>query len=231
MKIFPITVSSSYIVRVKFFLPVLIALLFLSTLFLFPITVHAADKSKTAKAAPAKAPVKPAAPNANKPAEKVTEKKRSPFREALSNGSDAAEKNVPTTITSDELSLDAKTHIFTYRKNVEVIKGDVHITADVMVGKYNDKNELQVITCDDNVVITRGDTLRATSNKGVYDVPKGTVVLTESPELNDKGNILNADVVTVYVDEDKSEAEGHVRVKVVKSTDLTVKSTPTPVAK
>jgi len=130
---------------------------------------------------------------------------------------DSAQSKEPLLIRSDSFQLDSKSRVFYYRDNVEVVKGDMTITSDVMIGKYDEKNQLKEMICENNVVITRGDRLRTTSNRAVYDVVKDVIVLTEGPELNDRGNVLTADRVTLYVKEDRSEADGHVRVKVIKS--------------
>lgn len=125
------------------------------------------------------------------------------------------DKGQPMYIRSDSLFLDAKERIFTYKGNVELTRGEVKITSDALTGEYDEKRQLKRMQCDNNVVITRGDTMRATSNRAVYDVPTGKIVLTEGPELMDRGNALSADRVIVYVNEDRSEAEGNVRVKVL----------------
>jgi len=131
------------------------------------------------------------------------------------------QNETPVFIRSDNFQLDSKNRLFIYRDNVEVVKGDLTITADVMNGKYDTNNVLQEITCENNVVITRGDRLKATSNHAFYDLKKDRITLTEGPELNDRGNVLTADKVIILVKEDRSEAEGHVRVKVIKSDQQT----------
>lgn len=124
----------------------------------------------------------------------------------------------PVLIKSKTLTLDAKKRVFTYRDNVEIVRDDLNITANTVVGNYDENDEIKLITCEGNVVITRGLELRATSNRASYDVPRGVITMTEGPELTDKGNVLNADKVTIYVNEDRSEAEGNVRVKVIKAS-------------
>lgn len=130
---------------------------------------------------------------------------------------DSSQSSEPMLITSDTFQLDSKNQRFYYRDNVEIVKGDLTITADIMTGRYDNNNNLEEIVCENNVVITRGDRLRATSDKAVYDIPKEKILLTEGPELNDRGNVLTADRVTLFVKEDRSEADGHVKVKVIKS--------------
>lgn len=130
--------------------------------------------------------------------------------------SDANSKE-PVLIKSDTLNLDSKERVFTYRGNVHVVKGDIEITSDILVGRYSETQDLENILCRGNVVVTRGPEMRATSNRAFYNVKSGKIELTEEPELNRGGNVLAADKIIVFVEEDRSEAEGNVRVKVLKS--------------
>jgi len=125
--------------------------------------------------------------------------------------------NEPVLIKSETLNLDSKTGIFTYRGNVHVVKGDLDITTDVLVGKYSDQQELENILCRGNVVVTRAPDMRATSNRAFYNVKSAKIELTEEPELNRGGNIFAADKRIVFVNAARSEAEGNVRVKVLKT--------------
>ncbi len=144
------------------------------------------------------------------------EKKSSSLQGVLASGSD---DNAPVYIKSDSLSLDSISRVFTYKGNVEIKKADLTLTSDTVAGKYDANNELQIIVCQGNVVVTRGETLRAIANKAVYRVAEAKIVLTENPELMRQGNVLAADKITIFVDEDRSEAEGNVRVKVVNAEE------------
>lgn len=125
----------------------------------------------------------------------------------------------PLYIKSDSLELNSKSRVFLYKGNVELVRDDVTITANNVEGKYNAENQLETILCRGNVVITKGEGMRATSNRALYNVRAATVELTEAPELYREGNALSADKVTIFIDEDRSEAEGNVRVKVIKPSE------------
>lgn len=134
-------------------------------------------------------------------------------------GFDFSKENVPLYVTSDSLELDTEKRVFVYSGNVELMRDDLYITADVMVGRYDENNKMQTLACQDNVVITRGQGLRASSDRALYKIAKDVIELTENPELFHHGNALTADLVTIFVKEDRSEADGNVRVKVVKPAD------------
>jgi lipopolysaccharide export system protein LptA len=145
------------------------------------------------------------------------EEKGKGIKQALAGGGGGSKD--PVFIQSDTLNLDSKGRIFTYRGNVHVLRGDLEITSDVLVGKYSENQELENILCRGNVVVTRGEGMRATSNRAFYNVQSSKIELTEEPELNRGGNVLAADKIIVFVNEDRSEAEGNVRVKVLKAEE------------
>jgi lipopolysaccharide export system protein LptA len=145
----------------------------------------------------------------------ASSQKKTDLKESFSTG----DSNDPVYIKSDTLTLDSKSRVFTYEDNVEVVRGEVSITSDRVIGTYDENNQLQKVVCEDNVVVTKGQTLRASANRAVYTLSKKTIELTEAPELARDANVLFADKITIYVEEDRSEAEGNVRVKVIKPED------------
>ncbi len=134
-------------------------------------------------------------------------------------GPSSDQSDAPLFIKSDSLNLNSKQRVFMYQGNVEVTRGDLTITSNAVEGRYDDSNKIQTVLCRGNVVITRGDTLRATANKALYTVAKSTIQLTEAPELFHNGSALAADKITVFLNDDRSEAEGNVRVKVIKTDE------------
>ncbi|HMO18638.1 MAG TPA: LptA/OstA family protein [Oligoflexia bacterium] len=138
------------------------------------------------------------------------------LKKALGGGGDS---KGPVFIKSDSLMLDSKDRLFTYKGNVRVVRDDLEITTDIMIGRYGENQELESILCQSNVVITRGESMRATSNRAFYNLKSAKIELTDEPELARDGNLLAADKITIFVDEDRSEAEGNVRVKVIKADE------------
>ncbi|MDD2942120.1 MAG: lipopolysaccharide transport periplasmic protein LptA [bacterium] len=132
-------------------------------------------------------------------------------------GADKFDSSQPLYINSNSLELDAEGRVFTYRGDVKISQGEMLITAEKVTGTYDDKNQMDEVVCEKNVVISKGDNLRAAAQRGVYKVKDSVVTLTEGPEVYNKGNILTADVIRVFLNEDRSEAEGNVRVKVVQT--------------
>jgi len=127
------------------------------------------------------------------------------------------DSNVPIFINSDKLSANSEKRIFSYQGNVELRRGDVFVTSDTMLGFYDSNNELETIIFEKNVVITRGEEMRASSERAEYDVKSEIIEMTQNPEILQNGNILTADKVLLFVLENRSEAVGNVRVKLIRS--------------
>lgn len=122
----------------------------------------------------------------------------------------------PTYIEAESLTLNQKERKFVYYGGVKVTQGEMTITTDTLEGFYSDQNEIQKLNALKNVVITKGDTLKATGEKAVYDAKTEIVTLTGNPEVTEGESQLLADIIKLYVAEDRSEAEGNVRMKLVK---------------
>ena len=125
----------------------------------------------------------------------------------------------PTYIKSDSLTLKSEERVFVYTGNVEVKQGDMTLTSDNLEGTYDKDNKIEKLTAFSNVVIIKGEDMRATSEKAIYEAKSETVVLTENPELQQNGSVLTADLIRIFLKENRSAAEGSVRVKLVKKED------------
>lgn len=133
----------------------------------------------------------------------------------------------PTYINSNSLTLLSEKRIFVYTGNVIVTQADMTLTSDTLEGRYNEQNQIEQLTAKSHVVIIKGAKIRATSEKAVYLASDRTVTLTENPALDQQGSTLTADVIKIYLDENRSVAEGQVKVKLVKAQGTPV-ATPTP---
>ncbi|NMC63943.1 MAG: hypothetical protein GYA55_12340 [SAR324 cluster bacterium] len=133
---------------------------------------------------------------------------------------DKDSKDDPTFINSQSLTLKQQERLFEYAGAVEVRRGDMLMRSDFLDGKYNEDNQIEEITARNNVIITKGDSLKATCQKAIYNAKTKTVSLMENPELEQNGSVLAADVIKVFLDENRSVAEGQVRVKVQNAKGL-----------
>jgi lipopolysaccharide export system protein LptA len=120
----------------------------------------------------------------------------------------------PTNIKSDSLTINAKDRVFVYKGNVEVTQGDMMLISKTLEGFYTENNQIQKLIAKGDVVITKQD-IKATSQQAIYDAPSAVVTLTDNPQLQQKESILIADRIKVFLNENRSQAEGSVRVTVV----------------
>ena len=125
---------------------------------------------------------------------------------------------LPTNITSDSLAFNAKDRIFAYTGNVQVTQGDMRLTSKTLEGTYSEKNELLKLVAKGDVFIAKQD-IQATGQIASYDAIAAIVTLTENPQLQQKESILRADKIKIFLNENRSQAEGDVRVTFVNSKD------------
>lgn len=119
----------------------------------------------------------------------------------------------PTIVTSKKVLLKSEQKFFVYTGDVKLVKEDFVLTSDRLEGNYNDKQGIEELRAYGNVIITKGPTVKTHSEKAVYDKATETMILTESPEIEQEGSVLTADVVRIYLKENRSVAEGNVSVK------------------
>ena len=125
---------------------------------------------------------------------------------------------LPTKITSDALSLNAKQRIFIYKGNVTVEQGDMRLISKTLEGSYGEDNRIQKLIAKGDVKITKQD-IEATGQQALYDALAETMTLSDNPELKQGESILTADKIKVFLRENRSQAEGAVRVTLVKNKD------------
>jgi lipopolysaccharide export system protein LptA len=125
---------------------------------------------------------------------------------------------LPTNISADSLTLNAKQRIFTYKGNVTVEQGDMKLTSKTLEGTYTEDNQIQKLIAKGNVKITKQE-IEATGQQALYDAPSATILLSDNPQLKQGESILTADRIKVFLKENRSQAEGAVRVTFVKSND------------
>lgn len=128
-------------------------------------------------------------------------------------------KKGPTYVKADSLTLQSEKRYFIYSGNVEVIQGDMTITCNALDGTYNQKNQIEQLTAKENVQIVKASGLKARGERAIYSAAAQTVTITDNPELEQDGSVLSADSIVIYTKENRSVAQGQVRVKLVKKPE------------
>ncbi len=123
----------------------------------------------------------------------------------------------PIFISANSLLLRSKERLFSYSGNVVITQGDVTITCESLDGSYSETNKIEKLNAKKNVRLKKGTSMNGRSNLAEYQAATRVLVLKENPELEQNGSTLAADIIKVFLDENRSVAEGQVRVKMLPS--------------
>ena len=137
----------------------------------------------------------------------------------------------PIEVTSKQLEFDYKARRATFRGEVQVVQGDIHLDSDTLTVRYSEKagkQQVESLQADGNVKIKQGERI-AKGDKAVYDQTSNPrkLVLTGNAILKDGPNQLTGDTVEVYPDQSRMEVKGeNRRVKVLLFPERTPGATP-----
>ena len=126
---------------------------------------------------------------------------------------------LPTNVIADTLSFNPKSRVFAYQGNVVVTQGDMKLTSKTLEGNYSETNQLQKLIARGDVLITKQD-IKASGQTATYDAIAGIVILTDNPQLAQNQSILTADRIKIFINENRSQAEGDVRVTFVQDSSM-----------
>ena len=116
-----------------------------------------------------------------------------------------------TVITSDRLTFDYKNHFALFEVNVVVVDPQMKIFADKMTVNFDENNKAKTITAEGKVNIIQEDK-KSHSDTATYDVPTGKIVLRGTPRVTRGRDILTAEVITFWRDENKMLCEPRARL-------------------
>ena len=115
---------------------------------------------------------------------------------------------LPITIKSNELSADnkGKTAIFTGK--VVAKQGDITIFADKITVNYGEKKgEVEKIAADGNVRIIQENRTGIAAH-AVFESKAGRMTLTGNPKVMQGADTLSGEIITYFIDEDRSVITG-----------------------
>lgn len=181
-------------------------------------TPKPANSTVAAKPTPAKINPTPQ-PTPNKNPEPTAAASKNPGDQFLS-----VQSGEPVNISAESLTVNNETRTFTYAGGVVVTQGDLTLNCATLDGTYTSENQIDHLIAKTKVTITKGPTITASGERAMYDAKSRIITLTDNPQLQDGESTLTADVIKIFLDENRSVAEGQVRMKLIKAT------TPTPAA-
>ena len=120
-------------------------------------------------------------------------------------------------IDSVKFQMNNNTGVFSYQENVVAFQNEFSVKADLLNGKLitsvsPDQQGVQDLKAVGNVIITQGQEMTAYSDYADFDLEKKIVTLTGNPKVERIDNIISADIIYYYLDEERSVAEGEVEV-------------------
>ena len=123
-----------------------------------------------------------------------------------------------TVVTADRLVFDYSKQYALFEGNVVVNDPNMSLQADTLIIKFNQESDVQSIVAKGHVVIEQTDK-RAESGVAAYDVVSGKVVLEENPVVRRGKDLLTADVITFWRDENKMVCEPRARLVIFPGED------------
>ncbi len=136
---------------------------------------------------------------------------------AWSEATGVLEKGQPLEITSNRLESDGGLRQVVFLGNVVAKQAGLTIKASKLVVFYQGKNnQVSRVEAIGDVTITKDDRI-ATGGRGVYEVGKETIVLTDSPRVQQGKNSVEGDEIAFFLNEDRSivKSKAGSRVKAI----------------
>ncbi len=147
------------------------------------------------------------------PTDRTVQDSAATFADSLS----LTSRKDPIHIRSHDLEFFYEEKRIQYRGNVVVTQGDMTLKSDRLTVLYEDptpaaantsaQQRLKHIVAEGRVEITSGER-RATSRKAVFNQKKRTVTLRGNAVLQEGSNQVKGDIVTVFLDENRSIVKG-----------------------
>jgi lipopolysaccharide transport protein LptA len=107
-----------------------------------------------------------------------------------------------TEITSGKLVFDYKNHFALFEDNVVVKDPRLKLTADKLTVLFDEGGNAKSIKAEGHVTITQEDK-KATSEKALYDVDTGEIVLEGRPRVIRGRDTLEGEKITFWRDQNK----------------------------
>ena len=117
----------------------------------------------------------------------------------------------PIEAFSDEMVVNNETSEAELIGNVEIIQGQLRLSADFVRITYNEsQSDIETLYAKDNVVVISGDD-KATSDEADYNLERGTIIMTGNAYILQAGNTARAQRAEIDVDTGASTLSGRVR--------------------
>ena len=126
---------------------------------------------------------------------------------------------LPVEVTADELTVAQESNSAEFVGNAKAVQGDMALSADKVVVKYNqEQSSIEIVVATGNVVFTNGTEV-AEAAKAVYQLGSSQVVLTGNVLLLQGPNAISGDALTLDLNTNKGSMRGNVKTVFIPKTD------------
>ena len=112
-----------------------------------------------------------------------------------------------TVITSDDLHMDQASHTAVFTGNVVTTATNFKMTCQEMTVTFTNENKVDTITGKGDVVIIQPGRITH-SGEAQYFHDEDKIVLTDSPVINDNGNVISAPKIIIFRTKQSLYTEG-----------------------
>jgi len=123
-----------------------------------------------------------------------------------------------TVVTANRLVFDYSKQYALFEGNVVVSDPDMKLSAETLIIKFSDDDEVSSIVAKTDVVIIQQDK-RAEAGVAAYDVLTGKIVLEQNPRVRRGKDLLMGDTITFWRDQNKMVCEPRARLIIFPDED------------
>lgn len=123
-----------------------------------------------------------------------------------------ADTKAPVEITSDTLHVDQETGLAVFSGNVFASQGEMRMSTAELTVEYmgDDRSKIHFLRAAGDVVLV-SPTEQAQSDKAVYDVTTGQMVMTDNVLLTQGGSVMSGARLDVDLETGTGQMQGRVR--------------------
>ncbi len=108
----------------------------------------------------------------------------------------------PVNISSDSFEADRKTGVYLFKGNVVVKQKGGVIMSEFLTVYYDDEKKMDKIVATGDVKINQADRV-GTCRKATFFPEEEKIVMEEDPRLWREGDIVEGDMITIFMNDDK----------------------------
>ncbi|WBU60119.1 lipopolysaccharide transport periplasmic protein LptA [Paracoccus albus] len=120
--------------------------------------------------------------------------------------------SAPVEVSADDMLVNQSTGQAQLTGSVLIAQGDMRLSADKVVVKYDPQDQSRIASMDatGNVTLVQGEDA-AEAGQAIYDVSSGLVTLMGDVLVTQGENVMSGEKIVVNLEEGTAQASGRVR--------------------